>query len=235
MPEVKAVLLVGGLGTRLRPVVSSQPKALASIGGRSFLELLVRQLSAQGIRHLVLCTGYLADQIESLCGDGSDWDVSIEYSREKEPMGTAGAIKLAERYLLGVPEFLVLNGDSFLEIDFRELMTFHRRNQPAVASLAVRQVEDASRYGTVQLDARGRVTGFAEKTGSPAPGLVNAGIYVFSESVWRSIPQGPASLEKEVFPELLKQGVYAHEQHGIFIDIGTPADYARAQELLRSV
>ena len=233
MHEVKAILLVGGLGTRLRSVVSSQPKVLASIGEKSFLELLVRQLRLQGIRRLVLCTGYLADQIESKFGDGQAWDVSIEYSKEETPLGTAGAIKLARRYLRDVPEFLVLNGDSFLEINFQDLMSFHRSHDRAVATLAVVQVEDASRYGTVQVDASGRISSFAEKTGGHAHGLVNAGVYVFTQTVWQHIPEGPASLEKDMFPRLIDQGLYAQEQHGMFIDIGSPADYARAQHLLR--
>jgi len=231
--DIKAILLVGGLGTRLRSVVSSTPKVLASIGERSFLELLIRQLRSQGIRQLVMCTGYLADQIESRFGDGRIWDVSIEYSKEEMPLGTAGAVKLAERYLQDVPEFLVLNGDSFLEVDFENLMAFHRRCDDAIATMAVLRVENASRYGTVHMDERGRIKGFAEKTGSEAPGVVNGGVYVFNHSVLQHIPEGPASLERDVFPRLLDQGVYAQEQHGMFIDIGTPADYARAQQLLQ--
>jgi NDP-sugar pyrophosphorylase family protein len=230
--NVKAVILVGGLGTRLRSVVTSKPKVMAPIGERSFLELLVRQLRSQGIRRLVLCTGYLADQIESKFGDGKDWDVSIDYSKEQMPLGTAGAIKLAQPHL-GGSEFIVLNGDSFLEIDFRAFIAFHLQQPGAIASMAVLRVEDASRYGTVSVDASGRVGAFAEKTGSNAPGLVNGGVYVFAPEILRCIPEGPASLEKDVFPRLLDQGIYAQEQHGKFIDIGTPADYARAQELLR--
>lgn len=226
-------MLVGGLGTRLRSVVPSTPKVLASIGEKSFLELLVRRLHSQGIRNLVMCTGYLADQIESKFGDGRIWDVSIEYSKEEMPLGTAGAVKLAKRFLRDIPEFLVLNGDSFLEVDFQSLMAFHRRHDGAIATMAVLRVENASRYGTVHVDASDRVTGFAEKTGSETPGVVNGGIYVFNHSVLQHIPEGPASLERDVFPRLLDQGVYAQEQHGMFIDIGTPADYARAQQLLR--
>jgi D-glycero-alpha-D-manno-heptose 1-phosphate guanylyltransferase len=233
MNQIKAILLVGGLGTRLRSVVSSKPKVLASIGERSFLELLVRQLRSQKICDLVMCTGYLSDQIESKFGDGRDWDVSIRYSKEGVPLGTAGAIKLAHRYLRDVPEFLVLNGDSFLEIDFHNLMAFHRGHGSAIVTMAVLQVDDASRYGTVCLDASSRVRGFAEKTGSHASGLVNGGVYIINESVLQYIPEGPASLERDVFPRLLDQGVYAQEQHGMFIDIGTPADYARAQQLLQ--
>lgn len=233
MHYIKAIMLVGGLGTRLRSVVPSTPKVLASIGEKSFLELLVRRLHSQGIRNLVMCTGYLADQIESKFGDGRIWDVSIEYSKEEMPLGTAGAVKLAKRFLRDIPEFLVLNGDSFLEVDFQSLMAFHRRHDGAIATMAVLRVENASRYGTVHVDASDRVTGFAEKTGSETPGVVNGGIYVFNHSVLQHIPEGPASLERDVFPRLLDQGVYAQEQHGMFIDIGTPADYARAQQLLR--
>ena len=167
---------------------------------RSFLDLLVRQLRLQGFGQLVMCTGYLADQIESRFGDGRIWDVSIEYSKEEMPLGTAGAVKLAQRYLRDAPEFFVLNGDSFLEINFPELMAFHRGHDGAIATMAVLRVENASRYGTVNVDASGRITGFAEKTGSQAPGLVNGGIYVFNQSVLQHIPEGPASLEKDVFP-----------------------------------
>jgi D-glycero-alpha-D-manno-heptose 1-phosphate guanylyltransferase len=233
MPEVKAILLVGGMGSRLSSVISSKPKVLAPIGERSFLELLIRQLRLQGIRNLVMCTGYLANQIETKFGDGRNWDVSIEYSEEEEPLGTAGALKLAQHYVDDIPEFVVLNGDSFLEINFHDLMSFHKSNGRAIATMAVLRVEDASRYGTVYVDATGRISGFAEKTNANGPGLVNGGIYVFSRTVWPYIPQGPASLEKDVFPRLVDQGMYAREQDGKFIDIGIPSDYIRAQELLR--
>jgi D-glycero-alpha-D-manno-heptose 1-phosphate guanylyltransferase len=234
MDGVKAVLLVGGMGTRLRSVVPSTPKALAPIGERSFLELLVRHLRLQGIRRLVMCTGYLSEQIENTFGDGRDFDVAVEYSKEDRALGTGGAVKLARRYLQN-QEFLVLNGDSFLEANLGELMAFHREHEDAAATMAVVRVENAGRYGTVEAGRDGRVVKFSEKTGVSAPGLINGGIYVFSESAWKYIPEGASSLEKDVFPRLIDQGVYAREQHGMFIDIGTPEDYARAQHLLRSV
>jgi D-glycero-alpha-D-manno-heptose 1-phosphate guanylyltransferase len=140
MHDVKAILLVGGLGTRLRSVLPSTPKVLASVGEGAFLELLVRQLRSQGVRHLVMCTGYLGEQIENEFGNGRAWDVAIEYSKEQQPLGTAGAVKLAQRYLRDVPEFLVMNGDSFLEIDFRSLMNFHR-GHGALATIAALRVE----------------------------------------------------------------------------------------------
>ena len=229
MQDVKAVLLVGGLGTRLRSVVSSAPKVLAAVGKGSFLELLLGQLRSQGIHRLVMCTGYLADQIESQFGDGQAWGVSIEYSKEERPLGTAGAVKWAQKYLRDVPDFVVMNGDSFLELDFRKFIEFHRGHE-GIATMAVLRVEDTGRYGTVLVDGNGRVRGFTEKTGSDAPGLVNGGVYIFNHAVLEYIPEQPASLERDVFPRLLDHGVYAQEQHGMFIDIGTPSDYARAQQ-----
>jgi NDP-sugar pyrophosphorylase family protein len=145
-------------------------------------------------------------------------------------MGTAGALKLAQPYLQDDAVFLVMNGDSFVEADLPRLIEFHRQHG-CLVSMAVIQVENAARYGTVQMDADGRVIGFAEKTGRDVPGVVNAGIYIFDRSVLEFIPEGPASLERDVFPQVLAHGVYAMEQKGMFIDIGTPEDYARAQGL----
>jgi NDP-sugar pyrophosphorylase family protein len=230
LTNIPAVLLVGGMGTRLRSLLPSTPKPLASIGKKSFLELLIRQLRAQGISRLIMCTGYLADQIESEFGDGRDWDVAIEYSRESIPMGTAGAVKLAQPCLNDASDFLVMNGDSFVEINFEELLQFHRGHN-ALASMALVRVENASRYGTVSLDSNDRVVRFLEKTGSDLPGLINAGVYVFNRAIFEQMPETPASLEKDIFPRLLEQGVHALRQGGMFIDIGTPEDYSRAQQL----
>lgn len=230
MLDTPAVLLVGGMGTRLRSVLPSTPKPLASVGNKSFLELLVRQLRCQGIRRLVMCTGYLADQVESEFGNGGGWEVEIKYSKEPRPLGTAGAVKLAQLYLRDVSDFLVMNGDSFLEISLRQLVRFHREHGGLV-SMAVVKVKNAKRYGTVQVNADSRVVGFVEKAGGDRPGLINGGVYVFNRAVFEHILEAPASLEKDIFPRLLSQGVYALEQHGMFIDIGTPEDYARAQQL----
>jgi len=232
--DLKAVLLVGGLGTRLRSVVPGTPKVLASIGKTPFLDLLVQQLSSQGLHRLVMCSGYLAHKIENRFGDGKEWGVSIEYSKEEQPLGTAGAIKNAERYLRDVSTFIAMNGDSFLEVNFCDLMDFHRRTSAAV-TLAVVRVKNTGRYGTVQVDRTGRVEGFAEKTEKTKSGLVNGGVYIFNKSILQHIPSGHSSLEKDVFPALIDCGVYAQEQHGIFIDIGTPVDYARAQQLHASL
>ena len=232
--DLPAVLLVGGMGTRLQSVLPASPKPLAPVGDAPFLQLLVKQLRSQGIRRLVMCTGHLADQVEREFSDGRKWDVAIAYSKESRPLGTAGAVKFAECYLKQASDFLVMNGDSFLELDFRELIRFHREHGGLI-TMAVRRVPDAARYGTVQLGTHNRVVGFSEKMAAPVPGIVNGGVYVFKSAILQHIPDGPASLEKDVFPRSLEHGVYALEQQGMFIDIGTPEDYMRAQALYESL
>lgn len=234
LQDIPAVLLVGGIGTRLQSVLPATPKPLAPVGDAPFLQLLVRQMQSQGIRQFVMCTGHLADQVEKEFGDGHKWGVAIAYSKESRPLGTAGAVKFAEGYFTKASDFLVMNGDSFLELNFHELIRFHRGHKGLI-SMAVRRVPDAARYGTVQLDTHNRVVGFREKMGASVPGIVNGGVYMFNRAVLQYIPDGPASLEKDVFPRLLKHGVYALEQQGMFIDIGTPEDYARAQTLCQSL
>jgi D-glycero-alpha-D-manno-heptose 1-phosphate guanylyltransferase len=228
--DIASVVLAGGLGTRLRQVLPAIPKPLAKVGRKPFLQLLIHQLVSQGIRHIVICTGYLADQIDREIGNGSAWGAKIEYSREHTQLGTAGALKLAARLLANYPQFLAMNGDSFLEADFGRLIRCHRAHG-GIASIAVHPFDDVGRYGAVEADARGMVTGFFAQSGQSAHGLINAGVYVFNHSVLRYIPEGPASLERDVFPCILEQGVYIVEHRGMFIDIGVPEDYARAQTL----
>jgi NDP-sugar pyrophosphorylase family protein len=212
----------------------ASPKTLAPVGPTPFLRILVNQLSSQGIRRIILCTGYLAAKIEEEFGSGRELGVTIGYSRESSPLGTAGAVKFAERHVDGCSEFIVMNGDSFLELDFAQMLSFHREHGGPI-SIAVRSVADAARYGTVQTDDKLRVTGFREKTGEQTPGLINGGVYVFDREVFGYIPDGPASLERDIFPKMLEFGVYVFEQQGLFIDIGTPEDYARAQAIGESL
>lgn len=228
--NTKVALLVGGLGTRLRPVLSSSPKVLASVGKGSFLDLLLRQLRNQGFTRIVMCTGYMADQVENAYGNGASWEMAIEYSRESQPMGTAGALKLAAPSLQNSSYFIVMNGDSFLEIDLERLLSFHKAKGGPI-TIAVVRVPNTSRYGTVVVGSDQRVTGFEEKTGREVPGLINAGIYVIDRDVLRHISDGPGSLERDVFPKWLERNIFAFESAGVFIDIGTPEDYAKAQAI----
>lgn len=228
--DIKAVLLVGGLGTRLRPVLTATPKALASVGPKPFLRLLVDQLLGQGIRHLVMCTGHLSHQIETEFGNGCERDVTIEYSKEESPLGTAGAVKFAAPHLRDISDFFVMNGDSIIEADFHRLYRFHHIHG-GLATITVIRVQNAARYGTIDVGQDGRIRAFAEKTGVSAPGVINAGLYLFRTEILNFIPPGPVSLETAIFPALLHRGLFAFEQKGLFIDIGTPEDYARAQTL----
>ena len=234
LEDIPALLLVGGLGTRLQSVLPSTPKPLAPVHGVPFLQLLVRQLKSRGVRRIVMCTRHLASQVQEEFEDGRSLGVAIEYSQEPSPLGTAGAVKFAERHLAGVSEFLVMNGDSFLETDFSQFLRFHREHG-GMMSMALRRVPDTARYGTVELGERNRVVGFSEKNGKQVPGLVNGGIYIFNRAVLEQIPARQASLETGILPKILQHGVYGAEQRGMFIDIGTPEDYARAQAIFDSL
>jgi NDP-sugar pyrophosphorylase family protein len=228
--NIPAILLVGGKGTRLQAVLSSKPKPLANVGNVPFLELLVMQLRSQGIRRMIMSTGYLAEQIEDIFGDGRRWEADIQYARESRPLGTAGAVKFAASLLKTDSDFLIVNGDSFTELDVPRFIRFHREHGGLV-SMAVCRVPNAARYGAVHLDGEKHITGFSEKTGKQQPGLINAGVYLFGRAILDRIPQGFCNLEKDVFPKLVEQGMFAFEGQGMFIDIGTPEDYARAQTL----
>ena len=223
---IPAVILAGGLGTRLRPVVADRPKALAMINGRPFLGYLLMQLARAGVREAVICTGYLAEQVRTCFGD-SYAGIRLRYSVETEPLGTGGALRLALP-LLAADSILVVNGDSYFSAD---LADFHGRHRAAgsLASLLLARVADISRFGAVDLVEGGQIARFEEKGSAAGPGLINAGVYLLSGEVVRGIPDsGPVSLEREVFPALVGHGLYGFAQDGKFIDIGTPEDYLAA-------
>lgn len=232
---MRAVLLVGGLGTRLRPVVPDRPKPMAAVGEKPFLEILVRYLNRSGISDLVLCTGYRHEQIHRFFGDGRNFGVRIDYSLEQELLGTGGALKNAARYLEG--PFLVLNGDSFLEFDLNDFMLFHegrRKMRPGfLGSIALTAVMDVRSFGAVAPDINGAIEGFSEKPDAGASGLVSAGVYLLEREVLDLIPSGRAvSLEKETFPLAVKSGfaLFGYRAEGFFADIGTPSGLARFQD-----
>ena len=233
--DTPAFLLVGGLGTRLQSVLSSTPKPLARVGKMPFLELLVLQLRSQGIRRIVMCTGHLASQIEQEFGDGKKWGVAIDYSQESQPLGTAGAVKLAERYLksgfrLPGDERRLISGTRFTPVAFNFIGSMAEWSVWRYAKFPMRRDTEPFIW-TLTIAS----WAFSEKTGSAVPGIINGGVYVFNRAVLNQVPQGPASFEKDVFPRVLEQGVYALEQYGMFIDIGTPEDYARAQTICQSL
>ena len=229
---VRAFVLCGGPGTRLRPLIADRPKSMALISGTPFLQLLLDRLRSQGVGDVILGTGYMAEKIEGYFDCGNKSAMCIRYSREDEPLGTAGALKLAEP-LISDP-VLVLNGDSYVEwnvVPMLELFTA----KDAVSVVVVQAVADVTRYGSVALDQDGRITQFFEKGLRGGPGLINAGVYLLRKQIVRDLPAGTAiSLEREVFPRLLDRGVYGLISTGLFIDIGIPEDFKRAQALLAS-
>jgi len=231
----QAVVLAGGAGTRLRSMVADFPKPMAPVRGRPFLEYLVAQVAAAGMTDVVLCVGYGADVIADHFGDGTRFGVNIVYSREYAPLGTGGALKLAEERLTG-DRWLVLNGDSLFDISLADLIARHM-DHPAEATLALARVDDSRRYGTVTVAADGTVVAFAEKSETPTPDPINGGLYIIERTVLHRIPADrPVSFEREVLPgllgardELFGVGLRAEAFDGYFIDIGIPADFLRAQ------
>jgi NDP-sugar pyrophosphorylase family protein len=211
-------------------VVNDRPKSMALVAGVPFLEILLRQLRVAGIRQVVLGTGYRAEQIEEYFRKGDRLDLLIQYSREQEPLGTGGALKLAEA-MLGDP-ILVLNGDSYADWEFIRLIQLYREREAEVV-IVLQSVPDVSRYGGIMIDSNQRVIEFVEKGSRRGPGLINAGIYLLKKKIVADLPSGhPISLEREVFPQLLGRKVYGLISTGDFIDIGVPADLERAQSLL---
>jgi len=228
LSDTTIVILTGGLGTRLRSVISDRPKVLVDICERPFLTFLLNQLVTAKAREVVLCTGFLADKVHEIFGNTYK-SLKISYSRESEPLGTGGALRLALPHLKSDP-VLIMNGDSFVDVDLTGYMEwFFKKDR--WASLLLVKVPNTVRYGTVIVAEDERLTAFAEKGLDARPGWINAGIYIMKKSLVASIPTGIAfSLEREFFPSLVDKGLYGFSINGEFIDIGTPESYLRAQE-----
>ena len=229
---VRAFVLCGGQGTRLRAVLADRPKSMALISGTPFLQLLLDRLRSQGLDDVILGTGYMADKIERCFGSGKKFGLRIRYSREYDPLGTGGALKLAEP-LISDPVF-VLNGDSYVQWDVVPMLELFTAKEADLV-IVVHPVADVARYGNIALDQKGRVTQFIEKGAAAGPGLINAGVYLLRKQIVRDLPANTAlSLEREIFPRLLDRKVYGLISTGLFIDIGIPEDLQRAQTLLAS-
>ncbi|MET7645706.1 NDP-sugar synthase [Streptomyces sp. NPDC005426] len=235
MTEAKeAILLVGGKGTRLRPLTVHTPKPMVPAAGVPFLTHQLARARAAGVEHIVLATSYLAEVFEPHFGDGSSLGLHIEYVTEREPLGTGGAIRnVAERLTSGPDEpVLIFNGDILTGLDIRALVTSHA-DSGADVSLHLTRVEDPRAFGLVPTDGTGRVTAFLEKPQTPeeiVTDQINAGAYIFRRSVIHTIPAGrPVSVERETFPGLLADG--AHLQGMVdstyWLDLGTPQAFIR--------
>lgn len=219
MPDV--VILAGGRGTRLASLPGDLPKPLRPVNGRPFLGYLVDQVRAAGARRVVLSLGYKPEAFEEFARQER-----LETSVETAPLGTGGGLRAALSKV-GTDAVMAMNGDSYAGVDLRVLAAVHRRRK-ARATMLLAEVEDAARYGRVEIEEDGRVERFAEK-GEPGPGLVNAGVYVLDRSVVAAIPEGAAvSLERETFPSLIGDRFFGEPGSFPFLDIGTPESYAAA-------
>lgn len=228
---MQALVLVGGRGTRLLPLTEKVPKPVLPLVDRPFLVHFLEWLARHGVDRVVLACGFAPDVMKTVLGDGGEALPEITWVVEAEPLGTAGAMRHALEHL--EQEFLALNGDLLSNFDLGRLVAFHRE-KGASATLGLKQVEDPSSYGLVELDGEGRVTGFREKPEDPdslppGPWLVNAGTYVLSRSVIEDLPPDRnLSIERDVFPGLAGQGMVGLGLEGYWMDIGTPERYLQA-------
>jgi mannose-1-phosphate guanylyltransferase len=227
---MQAIVLVGGEGTRLRPLTTDVPKPALTLVDRPFLAYMVEWLGAHGVTEVVLACGFLPDVLQEALGEGEHEGVRLRYVVEPERRGTAGAIRYAADQLGDALQdrFLALNGDVLTDLDLTALRRSHEE-LGARGTLALYRVDDCAAYGLVSVDADGWVGDFAEKTGEPVPGEVNAGAYVLERSVLELIPPGrEVSIEREVFPRLVGEGLAALCLEGYWMDIGTPERYLQA-------
>lgn len=228
LSEITVAILAGGLGTRLQSVIKDQPKVLAEVNGHPFLEYLLNQIDSAGFKEVVICVGYLGDQIKNRFGEKYK-NLNLSYSYEQSLLGTAGGLRLALPFLKS-ETILVLNGDSFCDVNLKDFLDFHL-DKKANASLVLSEINDTSRYGKVTLDKNDQIIGFKEKReGNSGPGLINAGIYLINHQLISKLPPGVLSLEKEVFPKWIGQSFYGYKTNTSFIDVGTLERYKKAEE-----
>lgn len=227
--QVKVFILAGGFGTRIRPLFPDSPKPLIPFNDKPFLQWQIELLATQGFRQFVLCVGYLSEQIIQHFGDGSAFGVNIEYAIENMLLGTGGALQNAATFFQET--IMLLNGDTYLETDYRQVLTQHQelvKQQGAVGSLSLVHKEDTACYNSVIIADNGQITGFKEKLPELGAGLVNAGAYIFEPRILEFIPVNiNVSLESNILPKVITETgkIFGLQIQGSFIDMGTPEGY----------
>jgi mannose-1-phosphate guanylyltransferase len=225
------ILLVGGFGTRLKPLTNQTPKPMLPVGGLPVTEHQLLAAKKAGITTVILATSYLSEVFVPYFGDGSKWGMQLKYAVEKEPLGTGGAIRNAAKLIdleaakAAHEEFVIFNGDVLSHHSIAAQLDFHRKHQADV-TLHLISVEDARAFGCVPTDKDGRVTAFLEKMDNPVTNAINAGCYIFSPTVIADIPLNKVvSVERETFPNLVSSGrpVFGYNEQSYWLDIGTPA------------
>lgn len=231
MQYIDVIVLCGGLGTRLHSVVDDRPKSMVEINGKPFLDILIEYIAHYGLIRFILCTGYKGDFIKRYYeSKNGKWKFLI--SEEQEPLGTAGAIKKAESFIKS-DILLVVNGDSFCEMDIKEFLEFHIR-KGAFISIVLTSMESPLDFGVIRLNNDQKIISYSEKVPISGDGFVNAGIYFFNRKVLEEIPSGEKlSLEYDIFPRILDKGVYGYVTKKVLLDIGTPERLEKARNYLR--
>ena len=232
--DIDVVILCGGLGTRLNSILKGKPKGMVEIDGCPFLDILIEFIASFGFRRFILCVGHKGGYIKSYYTDKKD-SLKYVYSMEPKPLGTAGAIKNAEPFILSNP-FMGFNGDSFCPANLKNLLDFHITNK-LIASIVLTSKQEKGDYGSVQLNAKDEILNFYEKDQFKSSNHTNAGIYVFNDEIFQHIPSDKnSSLEYDIFPNLIKKGVSGFSTHQPFFDIGTPErlNFTKAN-LLKSI
>jgi len=226
------VILCGGLGKRLRPVVSDRPKVLAKIGEKTFLDIIINNLLLYGFKNIILSVGHLKEQIKKHFNYRDDYN--IKFSDEEEPLGTGGALKNAKSLIRSEP-FMVMNGDSICKVDFRSFVDFHIEKEALLSIVLVRSkmTED---YGSVILDNSQRITDFNAKVAGRSENIINAGMYLMKKDIFSYMPeQNKFSLEYDLFPKIINNRCYGFLIEGEFVDIGTPERYEKAINLIGGI
>ncbi|KAK3919354.1 Mannose-1-phosphate guanyltransferase beta [Frankliniella fusca] len=226
---MKALILVGGYGTRLRPLTLSRPKPLVEFANKPMLLHQMEALVEVGVHEVVLAVSYRAEQMEQELKEEADkLGCKLVFSHETEPLGTAGPLALAKETLSATDEpFFVLNSDIICEFPFKDLVAFHR-NHGKEGTIVVTKVEEPSKYGVVVYGEQGKIQSFIEKPQEFVSNKINAGMYIFNPSVLKRIQLQPTSIEKEVFPHMASEGqLYAMELQGFWMDVGQPRDFLR--------
>lgn len=218
---MQAIIMAGGIGSRLKPLTNDIPKPMVPIIDRPVLELIIKHIRKHNIVDIAITLSYKADIIMNRFGDGSEYGVNIEYFTEKEPLGTAGGVKNTQKFIKD--DFIVISGDAVTDIDISEMYQYHKDKQ-AIITLACKEVEDVSGMGVLSIAEDGKVLEFREKPDYSEEKLVNTGIYIMGPKALELIPDGFYDFGRNLLPSM-KEGLYAYETKKFWSDIGTLASY----------
>lgn len=232
--NMDVIILCGGLGKRLSPIIYDRPKVLAKIGNTTFLDILINNISSQGLKNIILCIGHLKDHIKRHFDYNDNYNhksYNIKFSEEEEPLGTGGALKNAIP-LIRNDAFIAMNGDSICNVDFRDLVNFHINKNALLSMVLVRSLTSKD-FGTAILNNSQRIISFNEKPINTKESLINTGIYIMQKDILYHMPKRESfSLEYDLFPKLCNDRFYGFITEGDVIDIGTPERYEKAMDIL---